>query len=174
MNLLGGPGGPGTEGRAVAKPRAYVETTIVSYLTAWPSKDPIVAGHQVATRAWWATCGERYELVTSITVLEESQGGDPAMAQARLAILATIPLVPVSDAAVQLADELIRAGIVPGKARPDAVHVAAAVTNGVEYLVTWNCKHLANAALRKRIDACCIAAGFSPVIICTPDDLPED
>ena len=137
----------------MAKPRAFIETTIVSYLTAWPSKDPIITGRQLVTRAWWAACRERYDLVTSITVVEEAQAGDPEMAQARLAVLGTIPLVPVSPEAVQLADELVRAGVVPERRDRTRFMWQPPSTNGVDYLVTWNCKHLANAALRKRSTA---------------------
>lgn len=154
------------------KPRVYVETTIVSYLTAFPSKDPIIARDQQTTRDWWATCRDRFELVTSPVVLTEAAAGDPAMAQLRLDLLATITVVDLTGAAYDLADELIRSGALPEKARTDALHVAVAVANRVDYLVTWNCKHLANKALQRKIGECCRAAGYKPVIICTPADLP--
>ncbi len=155
----------------MAKPRAFIETTIVSYLTAFPSKDSDIARDQQITHDWWATCGDRFELVTSPFVLSEARVGDPAMARLRLDILATITVVDLTAAAYELADELIRSGALPEKARIDALHVAAAATNRVDYLVTWNCKHLANEALQKKIDECCRAAGFKPALIRTPADL---
>jgi hypothetical protein len=155
----------------VAKPRAFIETTIVNYLTAFPSKDADLARDQRLTRDWWATCGDHYELVTSPFVLSEARAGDAAMAKLRLDILATIQVVDLTAAAYQLADELIRSGALPEKARTDALHVAAAATNRVDYLVTWNCKHLANEALQRKIGECCRAVGFKPALIRTPADL---
>jgi hypothetical protein len=158
----------------MAKPKVYVETTVVSYLTSKPSKDPIIAGHQQTTQEWWPTAGDRFELWTTEVVTEEARAGDPEMAQERLNALATIPLLGVTDAALQLADALIRAGALPEKARADALHVAVAATNGMDFLVTWNCKHLANAALWRKIDEVCQAAGYNPAIICTPELLLGD
>jgi hypothetical protein len=155
----------------VAKPRAFIETTIVSYLTAFPSKDTDIARDQEMTRDWWATCRDRFELITSPLVVSEAGAGEARMAQLRLSILATIMVVDVTRAALALADELIRSGALPEKARTDAAHVAAAVTNRADYLVTWNCKHLANKALQRKIGECCVAAGYTPVAIRTPAEL---
>jgi hypothetical protein len=155
----------------MAKPRAFIETTIVSYLTAFPSKDAAIARDRQLTRDWWAICGDQYELVTSPFVLSEAAAGDAAMARLRLDVLATITVLELTRTAYDLADELIRLGALPEKARIDALHVAAAVTNLADCLVTWNCKHLANETLQKKIGECCRAAGFKPVVICTPADL---
>lgn len=157
----------------MAKPRAYVETTIVSYLTAWQSRDAAVADRQQVTREWWATAGDRFDLFTSELAMREAQRGDPAMAKARLDALATIPKVVVTEAAFALAGDFVRMGALPEKARPDAVHIAVAVTNTMDYLVTWNCKHLANAAIRRKVGECCRLAGFRPVTICTPEELGD-
>ena len=153
--------------------RVYVETTVVSYLTAWPSQDVVVAGHQQITRTWWNSCRDTYELVASQQVVQEASAGDPVAAKERMDVLATMTLLTVTDEAVALAEDLIRAGAVPEKASEDALHIAVAVTNGIDYLLTWNCRHLANATLRSAIEAVCRSAGYEPVVICTPEELLE-
>jgi len=155
------------------KAKVYIETTVVSYLTARSSRDVVIAGHQKITRDWWQTCRERFDLVASQLVVREASAGDPKAAKERLDILTTLTLLEVTEEAVTLAHELIATGVVPEKAAEDALHLAIAVTNGVEYLLTWNCKHLANATMRTKIEDVCRAAGYEPVIICTPEELLE-
>src|SRR5437867_144849 len=135
------------------KPRVYVETTVVSYQTARPSRDLVMAAHQQITREWWEKCRDRFDLVTSVYAVQEASAGDSVAAEERLKLLATIPLLDISDAALALAEDLLRSGALPEKARIDALHIAAAVTNGAEYLVTWNLKHLANPTMRRQIDS---------------------
>jgi predicted nucleic acid-binding protein len=153
------------------KPKVYVETTVISYLTARSGRDLIMAAHQQITREWWEKCPDAFELVTSPVVIQEASAGDAAAARDRLSALAGLPLLDISDVALALVEDLLRTGALPEKARVDALHIAVAVTNGVDYLVTWNCKHMANATLYRKIEACCRAAGFNPVVICTPDEL---
>jgi hypothetical protein len=155
----------------MAKPRAFIETTIISYLTAYPSKDSAVARDQQKTHDWWATASDQFELITSPLVISEAVAGNVEMARRRLEVLATITTLDVTRAALDLADGLVRSGALPEKARNDATHVAAAVTSRAVYLVTWNCKHLANEALEKKIDECCRKAGYTPVLIRTPAQL---
>ena len=150
-----------------------METTVISYLTAWPSRDIVVAGHQQVTRDWWRSWPGRFEIVASQLVVEEAAEGDPEAAAARLAALADIPLLLAAEAAPMLAQELVSTAGIPAAAARDALHVAIAATSGVDYLVTWNCRHLANAALRTRIEGVCRAAGYEPPTICTPDELME-
>jgi hypothetical protein len=155
------------------KPKAYIETTAVSYLTAWPSRDVVIAGHQQITRQWWTTAADRFELVASQLVIDEASAGDAEAARDRLAALASVALLDATDEALQLAKELVAANAIPEKAAEDAAHIAIAVTNGVDFLVTWNCRHIANAAMRSEIERVCRRAGFEPTIICTPDELME-
>ena len=154
--------------------RVYVETSVISYLTSRLSRDLIVAGHQQLTQDWWANHRHKFELFVSQTVLEESTGGDQEAAQQRLSAVATLPLLEITEGAIALAKDLIRLGPLPKKAEVDALHIAIAVTNRADYLLTWNCKHLANAALRSRIERVCRAHGYEPVVICTPEELLED
>ena len=154
--------------------RIYVETSVVGYLTSRLSRDLIVAGHQQITQEWWASRRDRFELFISQTVIEEVAAGDSEAAQQRLAVIEGLPLLEITEEAIALAKDLIRIGPLPEKAEVDALHIAVAVTNRVNYLLTWNCKHLANAALRTRIEYVCRLRGYEPVIICTPEELLED
>lgn len=156
------------------KPKVYVETTVISYLTARPSRDVVVAGHQQTTQDWWRTGRDRFELVASQLVLGEAATGDPEAAHKRLELLAELSLLEITPEASALAFQLVQAAAIPAKAAQDALHLSVAVTNGVNYLVTWNCRHLANAVLRAKIEDACRAAGYEPVVICTPEELLED
>ena len=155
------------------KAKVYIETTVISYLTVRPNRDVVIAGHQKITRDWWQTCRKRFDVVASQLVVREASAGDSRAAQERLEKLATLTLLEVTEEAVLLAQELVSTGAVPEKAAEDALHLAIAVTNGVEYLLTWNCKHLANATMRTKIEDVCRSAGYEPVIICTPEELLE-
>jgi hypothetical protein len=155
------------------KPRTYIETTVVSYLTAWPSRDLIIAAHQQVTRDWWAGSGERFDLFTSELVLLEAGAGDPDAAAERLKALGGLPVLFADEPTRDLARRLLESAAIPDAAADDALHVAIAVANRMDYLVTWNLRHIANARMRPRIDDCCRTTGYSPVIICTPEDLVE-
>jgi predicted nucleic acid-binding protein len=155
------------------KASVYVETTIPSYLTAWPSRDLVRAAHQQITREWWAR-REGFELFTSRLVIQECQAGDEEAAADRLAALTGIPLLEQGTDVAELAEALLREVPLPGKAAADALHIATAAAHGMLYLLTWNCTHIANAALRPRIEAVCRGAGFEPPLICTPEELPTE
>jgi len=154
-----------------AKSTVYIETSIVSYLTARPSRDLLVAAHQQLTVAWWDEQRPRYELFASQVVLAEARAGDPEAAQRRLAVLERLPLLDVTDAAIGLATMLVTRQVLPAQAAQDALHLAMACVHGIQYLLTWNCTHLANARLRSRIEQVCREAGYVPPIICTPEEL---
>lgn len=153
--------------------RVYIETTFVSYLTAWPSRDVVIAGHQMVTHEWWDTRRHSYELCVSQLVLGEAAAGDPQAAQERLTVLQPMTFLETSTAALALAKELVQAGALPAKAADDALHIAIAATQGVPYLLTWNCQHLANATMRPVIDSVCASNGLKAPIICTPEELLE-
>jgi predicted nucleic acid-binding protein len=156
------------------RPRVYVETTVVSYLTSRPSRDVVVAGHQQLTRDWWDMARDRFEVVASQLVVQEASTGDPSAAQRRLEVLEQVDLVAMSEEALLLAQSLVDEGVLPLRAANDALHLAIALTNGVDYLLTWNCRHLANATLRREIERHCRSRGYEPVIICTPEELLEE
>ena len=134
----------------------------------------IVAAHQQITDEWWHSCKNNFDLFTSQLVYTEAQSGDPEASKKRLSLLDSIEMVEVTEEALDLAEELVTKGPLPSKAAEDAIHIAVTVTNGIDYLLTWNCKHLANAAMRNNIESICRANGYEPAIICTPEELLEE
>ena len=155
------------------KPSVYIETSVVSYLTARSSRNAVVAAYQEVTREWWRTARNRFLIFASELVVAEAGTGDADAARARLEILETIPRLRTSQDAVGLARTLLEGGAVPRLAGDDAAHIAIAVTNGIDYLVTWNFRHIANATMRSRIDDVCRGAGYDAPVICTPRELLE-
>ena len=153
--------------------RVYIETTVVSYLTARPNRDVVIAGHQQTTHYWWDRRRGNYELCISQLVLKEAGAGDSEAAQERLDVLKGMTLLETSAQALDLAKELIQAGALPAKAADDALHIAVASMNGIPYLLTWNCRHLANATVRPLIETICAGKGVKAPIICTPEELLE-
>jgi hypothetical protein len=155
------------------KPRVYLETTVISYLTASPSRDIVQAAHQQITREWWER-RDRFALFVSQAVIREAGRGDPQAAARRLGALEGIAVLAVDAAASRLAERFLQTNAMPANAAIDAVHIAVAVVNGMDYLLTWNCAHIANAAARARIEGTCRSAAFQPPIICTPEELMEE
>ena len=152
--------------------RVYVETSIISYLSARPSRDVVIAAHQALTRRWWR--GRRtYTLVASQLVADEAAVGDSGESAKRLRALVGIPRLAVSPEATILAGELVRIGALPKRATVDAFHIAVAAAHQVDYLLTCNCRHLADAKMRSTIEATCRSVGLTPPIICTPEELPS-
>ena len=156
-----------------ARPRVYVETSIVSYLTARPARDVVIAGRQQSTRDWWETASKRFDLVISELVREEAAVGDHDASRARLAALAPLTTLATPTEALELARRLVRAGALPERAVQDAAHIAIAAVHGVEFLVTWNFRHIANAMSRPRIESVCRGAGLDPPVLCTPEALVD-
>ena len=156
------------------KKTVYLETSVVSYLTNRPSRDLIVAGHQAVTREWRESRRADFTLYVSEPVLDEASAGDPQAAAKRLAVLDGIDVLSVTDEAIEFAAHLLQLGVVPEKAATDALHVALACTNGIHYLLTWNCKHIANAERFDAIATACLENGYQSPIICTPDELTGD
>ena len=156
------------------KPKVYIETSIVSYLVARPSTDLRVAANQVTTLDWWERHRPGFELYVSQFVLAEAEMGDADAARRRLAALEGILVLSASTEAQELGDMLVTEGVVTAAARVDAYHIALAAVNGMAYLLTWNCTHIANATKRSGIEACCRARGVEPPTICTPQELMGD
>lgn len=156
------------------KPRLYIETSIVSYLTAQPSRDIVTAARQQITREWWEKRRSLFDLCVSEFVLKEVASGDPSAAALRLNALSGIPELQLASDVPELAEELMRRGQLPPNAAVDALHIATAVSSGLDYLLTWNFKNLANAAIRARVEVVCRDLGYEPCIICTPEELLED
>ncbi|MGC1274525.1 MAG: type II toxin-antitoxin system VapC family toxin [Planctomycetaceae bacterium] len=149
----------------------YIETTIVSYLAARLSRDLIVAAHQQLTRDWWDSHRERYRLVTSQIVFDEAAAGNPAYAAARLEALRNMEFLELTPEVESLSRELLQKGPLPANAEADAAHIALSIVHHVDYLLTWNCKHIANAEIQAALTRRAVRAGFKLPILCTPEQL---
>ena len=155
----------------MTKPSLYIETSVVSYLTARTSSDLIVTAHQKATQDWWASRRGDFQFWISDFVLLEAQAGDPEAAQRRVAALVGVPLLEVSSDVEPLAERLLAGGAVPPKARLDALHIAIAAVHGMDYLLTWNFRHIANAEKWASIEAACLSMRLKMPRICSPLEL---
>jgi len=156
-----------------AMPRVYLETSFVSYLTAAPraSRDPIAAAHQQITIDWWSRRRADFELVVSQLVTDEIQQGNPTASEGRIEAIASLPRLQITDPAVALARTILARGLLPQRALPDALHIAVATVHQVDYLLTWNCKHIANVEVLSRIAPLCDELDLTLPIICTPEEL---
>jgi predicted nucleic acid-binding protein len=153
------------------KPKLYLETTVPSYLSAWPSRDLIRAGHQQITREWWETRRADFDIYISQLVLDEAGAGDAQAARDRLEVLQTLPLLDLTAEVTDLASDLKSELALPPKAITDAAHIAIAAVHGMDFLLTWNCTHIANAEMFSQIELACKERGFNAPVICTPEEL---
>ncbi len=149
----------------------YIETTIVSYLVAPQSRHLVTAGQQQATRDWWTHRRGGFYCVISEETLAEAARGDAEQAALRLAALAGLPVVPIAEEAEHLAADFLRTGALPPSARSDAIHLAVASFVQADYLLTWNCRHLANAQIIRRLEREAVRAGWNLPTVCTPPEL---
>lgn len=153
------------------KPRVDIETSVVGFLSSRPSSNVHVASKQVTTAEWWEAERPRFELHVSRIVVDEVSAGDPRAAKERLDLIAELPRLASSDAALELAEALMRDAGLPPKAEAEAAHMALAAVHGMDYLLTWNCKHIANAVLRPNIVRIVLGAGYQAPIMCMPEEL---
>ncbi|HWN41271.1 MAG TPA: type II toxin-antitoxin system VapC family toxin [Thermoanaerobaculia bacterium] len=153
------------------RPTVYVETSIISYLAAHPSRDLVTAARQQITHTWWRERRPEFMVFASQVVLDEAAAGDPHAAGRRMQLLEGMPLLDLTPEVADLAAALIMRLPLPQRAGADAAHIAVAARHGVNFLLTWNCAHIANAELRPRIERICREAGYSVPVLCTPDEL---
>ncbi len=152
-------------------PSVYLETSIVSYLRERTTDQIVAAARQVHTRRWWTRERHLYELYISRFVIDEASLGAEELAAARLEALVGIPSLELSDAVFELGQELVKRAVLPEKAKVDALHIAIAAVHRIDYLLTWNCKHIANALLVPKVNLIIKDMGFEPPYICTPEEL---
>ena len=153
------------------KKTVYIETSIVSYLTARPSSDLLAAAWQKVTIDWWETQRDRFDLFASDVVIEEAGRGDDIAVARRLEALAGIPLLAITDDVILFSEALIQAGAVPKKAIGDSLHIALSAVHGIDYLITWNYRHIDNAETKPIIRGVCLANRYGYPEICTPQEL---
>lgn len=153
------------------KQTVYIETSIISYLTARPSNDLLAAAWQKVTTDWWDTQRHRFGLFILEIVLEEAGRGDETAGARRLDALAGIPLLATTDEVIAFSQTLVEAGALPPTAVGDALHVALSAVHGIDYLLTWNYRHIDNAETKPIIRRACVGSGYSYPEICTPQEL---
>ena len=151
--------------------RAYVETSVISYLAARPSRDLVTAARQQMTHEWWRRRRPHFEVYISQLVLDEAGVGDPTAAARRAEFVVGLPLLDITPAVVVFARRLLAVVGLPPQAAADALHIATAAAHGIEYLLTWNSAHIANAEYRPRVERACRAQGYEAPVLCTPDEL---
>ena len=153
------------------KPKVYLESSVIGYLTGRPSRDVIVFARQQLTQSWWTNHKTQYELFVSPLVLIEIARGDANAAIERTKAISDIPILDPKEEIAALATLLLKKGSLPAKASDDALHIAWAAFYEIDYLLTWNCTHIANATTRKIIESTIREAGYLVPTICTPEEL---
>jgi predicted nucleic acid-binding protein len=158
----------------IMKKKVYIETSIVSFLTGNPSSNLLAAAWKALTIEWWEKRRMLFDLFISELVLTEAGRGNEKAAEKRLNSLDGIPMLAVTDSAVELAKMLIKKHAIPGNASDDALHVALSAVHGMDYLLTWNCRHIDNAETKPAIRAILISNGYNCPEICTPQEFMGD
>ena len=153
------------------KPRLYLETTIPSYLVARPNRDIQIASDQAATHQWWSAHCNDFEMFVSAAVLREISRGDPEMAAVRFEKIKHLAILAPTGESESLAERLLAENIIPAKAADDATHIALAAAHAMDFLLTWNCKHINNRFTIRRIERACAKSGFTCPVIATPTEL---
>ncbi len=149
----------------------YVESSVISYITAKPKRDVVVSARQALSIEWWESKRSQYEVYISELVIEEIASGDSNAAQKRLDIIKNITTLEATLEAKNLAGLLISEGAVPENSPEDALHIGLAAAQGADYLLTWNFKHINNASTRMKIVKVIESQGFACPILCSPEEL---
>lgn len=155
----------------MTKSSIYVETSIISYLIARPTNNLLAAAWQKSTVDWWNYQRDKFDLFISEVVAEEAKRGDPDAALRRMEVLEGLPHLSITDAVKRLSKSFLEEGPLPPKAVDDALHIAIASVHNMDYLLTWNCRHIDNAELKPVLRTICISKGFAYPEICTPQEL---
>ena len=156
------------------KPTIYIETSVISYLTARSSQNLIIAAHQHVTKEWWEKALPHYQVFVSSVVLDEVSRGDSDAVNLRLEKIQSFPLLEINENVYELANIYFIEIRLPEKARADAYHLALATWHGMDFVVSWNCKHIANGHVRLLIEEINAERGIRTPIICTPEELMEE
>ena len=149
----------------------YVESSVISYLVARPSRDVVITARQAITETWWRERRADFELYISTLVVQEIGRGDTEAAESRLDAVVDIPLLATSPEAQSIAENLVAKGAVPANSEEDALHIGLAAAAGIDFLLTWNFKHINNAHTRVAITAIVESCGFVCPMLCSPEEL---
>ncbi len=153
------------------KETVYIETSVVSYYTSRPSRDLVIAGRQEITREKWPKILRSFDAFISALVVQEAEQGDQEAVRERLAAVSSLTVLPISEQAEELASVLIQDGPIPENQPEDALHIAIATVNGMDYLLTWNFKHINNAQMKAKIASVIEEHGYQCPLICSPEEL---
>ncbi len=153
------------------KPSVYIESSVISYLVSKPSRDIIIAGRQAITNDWWENHRHRFELRISILVEEEIGKGDKGAAVLRMKVADEIESVAISEKANEIAGVLLLRCAVPRGSEEDALHIGIAAAQGMEYLLTWNFKHINNAETKESVIEAVESCGYECPQLCSPEEL---
>ena len=151
--------------------KVYLETTIPSYLASRPSRDVIVAAQQQVTLEWWENSRPKYDLFISEAVIDECQAGDPEAAKKRIGFIKDLSVLSITDDVIKLAEIYAKLLNIPDKAKVDAIHISIAVVYEMDYLITWNCTHLAHGEIRSALHRYNMQNGLYEPTIVTPFEL---
>lgn len=151
--------------------RIYIESTIPRYVVARPARDLLQAARQQITKDWWDSERQDHDLFISQIVLDEIASGEAAMARNRLDVVAQIRLLDLTDDAISFTKQILSSGLLPANADRDAAHIALATVHEMDILLSWNCRHIANAAIQARLRRLAEKAGLALPVLCTPDEL---
>ncbi len=152
------------------KPKLYVETSIISYLTARPNRDVVINANQQLAQEWWEK-RQNFDLFVSQIVIDEVSKGDVLFAKKRLDLIQDFPLIEFNDESKDLAKQILQQNVLPPKAALDVFHIAVTTVHQLDFLLTLNCKHIANAFIFRRIEKICRQFGFEPPVVCTPQEI---
>jgi len=155
------------------KSKVYIETSVISYLVARPSRDLLIAANQQVTQEWWQNRRPKFDVYVSQLVAQEINSGDAEAVSKRQQAVTDCTYLDVTSEAVNLAEKLIEQNAIPRQAAEDGLHIAVATVSGMDYLLTWNFRHIANAALRANVELVCRLNGYEPPVICSPMELME-
>lgn len=158
----------------MVKQKVYIETSVVSYYASRPSRDLVIAARQETTRELWPVLVSRFERYISMLVLMEINKGDPAAVDERQRAILDIPVLDVTQESESLAEAIVREGLIPERFGEDSLHIALASVNGMDYLLTWNFRHLNNALTKTHIGRFIEKQGYIPPVVCSPDELLGD
>ena len=156
------------------KPSVYLETSVISYCAAESSRDIVLLGKQTVTRDWWENHLSKFQTFLSPIVLEEIQRGNPKAASSRINLVKGVPLLGVNNEIIELAKTIYQEIQLPQKAQADAYHIAIPSFHQIDFLLTWNCSHIANPFIQRQLRRIIEACGYQPPVICTPQELLEN